>query len=67
MTIREKLLGMGRYYTDRGLPVPVDLLAEADKYGLSLADFDQPTLTHDDLQGDDNYGASIKETDIHDL
>ena len=29
MTIREKLLGMGRYYTDRGLPVPVDLLAEA--------------------------------------
>ena len=67
MTIREKLLGMGRYYTDRGFPVPVDLLAEADKYGLSLSDFDQPKVTYDVEQGEDNYGASIKETDIHDL
>ncbi len=66
MTIREKLLGMGRYYQERGLPVPVDLLTEAELFGIDLSCFDQPTQTIDH-EGDDNYGSNIKETDIHDL
>ena len=64
---RERILEMGKLCLERGEPIPLTLLAEADEWGMSLADFEQPTFTHDDLQGEDNYGASIKETDIHDL
>lgn len=60
---RERLLEMGKLYLERGEPIPTDLLAEAEGWGLMLTDFDQPTLH----QGDENYGESIKEADIHDL
>jgi hypothetical protein len=61
---RERILEMGKLCLERGEPIPVDLLAEAETWGLMLSDFDQPTFSH---LGDDNYGSNIKETDIHDL
>lgn len=63
---RERLLEMGKLYLNRGEPIPVDVLAEAEEWGILLSDFDQPdnNISH---QGDDNYGSNIKETDIHDL
>ena len=42
MTSREWLLGLARLYQQRGEPIPVDMLAEADRLGLSLTLFDQP-------------------------
>lgn len=46
MNPREKVLGMGNLYVRRGEPIPLDVLAEADRLGLSLTDFDQPeTIT----------------------
>ena len=63
---RERLLEMGKLYLNRGEPIPVDVLAEAEEWGILLSDFDQPTQTIDH-EGDDNYGSNIKETDIHDL
>ena len=65
MTIREKLLGIGQAYLQRGEPIPLDLLAEADKWGLSLSDFGQPTISHATIEGDENYGKSTKNK-IHD-
>jgi len=43
MNPREKVLGMGNLYIRRGLPIPIDILAEADRLGLSVTDFDQPS------------------------
>ena len=49
MNPREKVLGMGNLYVRRGQPIPLDVLAEADRLGLSLTDFDQPqTITDND-------------------
>jgi len=39
---REKLLGMGKRFLERGEPIPIDLLAEAERYGLLLEDFGEP-------------------------
>jgi len=66
MTHREKILGIGRVFLMRGQPIPADVLAKADALGLSLADFDEPTFTHANLEGDDNYGTEAEETVIHD-
>jgi hypothetical protein len=44
MNPRERLLGMGRLYLQRGEPIPVTLLAEAEQYGLSLSEYDEPTF-----------------------
>lgn len=44
MNQREKVLGMGNLYIELGLPVPMDILVEAERLGLSLHDFDQPTI-----------------------
>ena len=66
MTIREKILGIGRVYIMRGQPIPADVLAQADALGLSLADFDEPTFTHANLEGDDNYGTEETKADLYD-
>ena len=42
---RERVLGMARYYIERGEPIPLDLLVEADELGMSLTLLDLPA-TH---------------------
>ena len=55
MDPRERILGMGKLYLKRGLAIPVDLLAEAEQLGLSLAEFGLPTNNHDEQdEGDRN-------------
>jgi hypothetical protein len=48
MEPRERILGMGRRYVERGEPIPLTLLAEAEAMGLSLAEFGLPTNAVDD-------------------
>ena len=48
MDPRERLLGMGKRYVERGEPIPTTLLAEAEALGLSLAEFGLPTNAVDD-------------------
>jgi len=43
MTSREMLVGMAKLYQQRGEPIPTDMLAEADRLGLSLQIFNEPT------------------------
>ena len=42
MDPRERLLGLAAIYRQRGDRIPLDVLAEADQYGLSLEEFDEP-------------------------
>lgn len=42
MDPKERLLGLAAIYRERGEPIPIDVLSEADQYGLSLEEFDQP-------------------------
>lgn len=39
---RERLLGMARLLKQRGEPIPLDMMVEAEQLGLSLKEFDQP-------------------------
>lgn len=70
MTSREMLLGRARLYQERGEPIPVDMMAEAERLGLSLSLFGQPTNTEQidakSHQGDWINGNSKleKETDL---
>ena len=48
MDPRERLLGMGKLYLQRGQPIPITLLAEAEALGLSLAEFGLPTTAVDE-------------------
>ena len=48
MDPRERLLGMGKLYLQRGEPITLTLLAEAEEHGLSLAEFGLPTNAVDD-------------------
>ena len=52
---RERLLGLAQLYRQRGQPVPLDVLVEAEQLGLSLQEFDEPT----------QYNANSHEGDIH--
>ena len=63
MTSREWLLGLARLHQQRGEPIPVDMLAEADRLGLSLTLFDQPknAQLH---QGEFDNGTITEETDF---
>ena len=66
MDPRERILGIGKLHVLRGEPIPLDVLAEADRLGLSLLDFDQPHFPEiDHEKGDELHG--ISEEDIHDL
>ena len=65
MDPRERILGIGKLHVLRGEPIPLDVLAEADRLGLSLLDFDQPHIPEIDHEGDELHG--INEEDIHDL
>jgi len=48
MTTKERLLGVARQLQLRGEPIPIDMLAEAERYGLSLSMFDEPILILND-------------------
>ena len=54
----QTLWAMAQLYIARDLPVPIDLLAEADSRGLLLTEFDQPRKPHE--EGED-YGRIAKE------
>ena len=56
----QTLWAMAQLYMARDLPVPIDLLAEADSRGLLLTEFDQPRYP----EGEDN-GNFAKE-ELHD-
>lgn len=66
---REMLLGMVRLYQQRGEPIPIDVLAEADRLGLSVTQFDQPLHNTTDAnlrEGDNSNGTSYQEDDFQD-
>ena len=44
MDPRERLLGLAQMLRERGEPIPLDRLAEADALGLSLAEVDEPVV-----------------------
>lgn len=66
MNPRVKLLGMAKLLQLRGLPIPLDMLAQADELGLSLARFDQPQQ-HLDHEGEDIHGTkdTISDAERH--
>jgi hypothetical protein len=43
MDPKERLLNVAAIYRQRGDPIPLDVLAEADQLGLSLEEFDEPS------------------------
>ena len=43
MTTKERLLGVARQLQLRGEPIPLDIQAEAERLGLSLSIFNEPT------------------------
>lgn len=52
MNPRERLLGMGKLYLIQGKPIPLDILVEAENYGLLLEDFGEPIIQNDTEQGE---------------
>lgn len=61
---RERILGIGKLYLSRGEPIPLDVLAEAERLGLVLKDFGQPTTPETDHEGEKLHG--FYEENIHD-
>lgn len=59
----ERLLGLAQLYRQRGDPIPLDLLAQADQLGLSLDLLGEPTFTATD-KGDDKHHGNEEETYI---
>ena len=55
---RERLLGMARLLKERGEPIPLDMMVEADLLGLSLREFDQPTNPTADMEGEISHDAT---------
>ena len=55
MTTRERLLGIAHRLQLRGEPIPTDILAEAERYGLELSIFNEPTNTINE-EGEDTNG-----------
>ena len=53
---RERILGIGKLCLSRGEPIPLDVLAEADRLGLSLKDFGQPITPETDHEGEKPHG-----------
>jgi len=49
---KDRVLKLAVLYQQRGQPLPLDLLAEADHLGLSLKEFDQPIITTEIEEGD---------------
>ncbi len=52
MNPRERWLGMGKLYLEQGKPIPLDILVDAETYGLLLGDFGEPTIQIDTEEGE---------------
>jgi hypothetical protein len=59
---RERVLGVALLKKNKGEPIPLDLLAELDKYGLDVSEFvdlplstDQPLITIEQFNLETNY------------
>lgn len=52
MDPRERLLGLGKLYLERGEPIPLTLLVEAEEMGLSLTEFGQPKTLNKEEEGE---------------
>ena len=54
---RERLMGMAKLLQLRGEPIPLTMLVEAERLGLSLQLFDEPTNDNANIhEGDNSYG-----------
>jgi len=55
---KERLLGMAKLLKLRGEPIPLDMLVEAERLGLSHRLLDEPTHNDDANlhEGDNSYG-----------
>ena len=58
MDPRERLLGIGKLYLERGEPIPITLLAEAEALGLSISEFGEPTNSTSSDEGDNHHAKS---------
>ncbi len=54
MHSREYLLGVAKLMRQRGQPIPLEMLIEAERLGLVLSEFDEPTLNVNDEGEIDN-------------
>jgi hypothetical protein len=61
---RERLMGMARRLQMRGEPIPLDMLAEAERLGLSLSLFNEPTHNIDNNDEGDNNNEKY-EKNLH--
>tara|TARA_B100000768_G_scaffold65777_1_gene63224 strand:- start:29 stop:238 length:210 start_codon:yes stop_codon:yes gene_type:complete len=59
---RERVLGVALLKKNKGEPIPLDLLAELDKYGLDVSEFvdsplpiEQSLITLNELELETNY------------
>jgi len=60
----ERLLGLAQLYRQRGDPIPLDLLAQADQLGLSLELLGEPTFTATEQGVYSHNGKHEEETDL---
>lgn len=51
---KERLMGLARAYQLRGVPIPTDMLVEAERLGLILSELDQPILEGEDNENGEN-------------
>lgn len=65
MTTVEHLLGVAKLYQERGEPIPLDILVEADSLGLSMSLFGLPHNTNLD-EGELTYGNEAENNTIQD-
>ena len=61
---RERLLGVAQLYRQRGQPVPLDVLVEAEQLGLSLQIFDEPTHHNANSHEGEIHNGNQEETDF---
>jgi len=57
MKSRERLLGIAAVFRKRGQPIPIDILAEAERQGLMLEDLEEPKQRGDNCPEGDNHNG----------
>jgi len=58
---RERVLNLIALHQERGEPIPLDLLAEADRLGLSVSICDEPLTTTDFDEGEETNVKQIED------
>ena len=51
---KERVLNLVSLYRQKGEPIPLDLLAQADELGLSVEELDEPITNNPDIDEGDN-------------